>query len=58
MSNQDRATAMKTDIDDFLQELPPLNPALVQGNCNVAPLPHCETQGKITPPVETKSEPQ
>jgi len=59
MSNQpeDRHTALDTDIDAFLQELPPLNPALVQGNCNVAPLPHSQTQERIAPPIETESEP-
>lgn len=43
-------------IEAFLQELPPLNPALVQGNCNAAPLPHPETQGEIVRPLETEEE--
>ncbi|HEX5724784.1 MAG TPA: hypothetical protein VFX98_04920 [Longimicrobiaceae bacterium] len=51
-------TPKQTDIETFLQELPPLNPALVQGNCNVAPLPHPETQGEIAAPVETESKPR
>ena len=38
-------------LDDFLTELPPLNPALVQGNCSVAPMPHTETQGQVPTPI-------
>ena len=46
---------LDVDIENFLQELPPLNPALIQGNCNIAPLPHTETQGEMPAAVETDS---
>jgi hypothetical protein len=58
MSSQPDHDGTGPTIEAFLQELPPLNPALVQGNCNVAPLPHPDTQGEIERPVETEEEPR